>query len=264
MYCPHCGTDAAEAKFCPECGADLNAVRAAKDAAGPAAPPGPGGPGGDGAPPPARPATGPSRGPSARLLWIVVAVVAAAVVGVVLLTQLGAGDADDGATTAHEDAGNGAVTAVEADTSGGYAELVERANGLFDQGDTLFQQSQIDQGAQYFAAAAAVYAAAWEKKPGDPNVGTDWATALFYSGDMQGAVERIEVVLQKDPEFQTAWFNKGNYLAHLARMSEQMGVAKDAKRQYEQARQAYVKAAALDPASEVGKEADRRLQDLPD
>ncbi len=197
------------------------------------------------------------RGPSAALLWVVVGVIAAVVVAVVA-TQLTGGSSESAAPD------GGSTTAVEADTSGSYDELVQRANGLFDQGDALFQQNQIDQGAAYFAAAAKVYEAAWKKQPGDPNVGTDWATALFYSGDIEGAIRQIEVVLKKDPEFQTAWFNKGNYLAHEARITEQMGDAKEAKRLFREARQAYLKAVALDPASEVGKEADRRVKALED
>ena len=42
-----------------------------------------------------------------------------------------------------------------------------------------------------------------------------------------------------------------------------MDQKKDAKELYAQARQAYLKAIALDPESEVGKEADARLEDIP-
>lgn len=274
MYCPDCGTNAGEAKFCPECGADLVAYREARAAGAGAGKAADGGGASDTRPsdagvsgakagksagakganaaagslgPQAR--TEPASGPSARLIWILVAVVAAVVVGVVLFTQYGMDGESDGGT-----AGNG----------GSYEELVAQANALFDEGDALFNQNEIDQGAQKFASAAQLYEQAWTMQPGDPNVGTDWATSLFYSGDIQGAIKRIELVLKDDPEFQTAWFNKGNYLTHEARISEQMGTAGDAKKLYEKARQAYVKAIALDPKSEVGKEADSRLQDLPD
>lgn len=260
MYCPQCGSDAGAAKFCPECGTDLSAVRgavrsskggvkgAAKAATGAA----------KGVA--AVPSSPPRRGPSVALIWGVVGVIAAVVVAVVVI-QFAGGSSEGGSPNGGS---GGTVTAVEADTSGSYDELVQRANGLFDQGDALFQQNRIDEGARYFAAAATVYAAAWKKQPGDPNVGTDWATALFYSGDIEGAVKQVDVVLEKDPKFQTAWFNKGNFLAHEARITEQMGDAKKAKRLFAEARQAYLKAVALDPQSEVGKEADRRVKALED
>jgi hypothetical protein len=258
MYCPDCGSEAGEAKFCPECGADLSAVRGAVRGAK-------GGPKGGGKKAGAtlgpQPRPEPSRGPSAALLWGGIAVVAAIVVVLVLVFS---GDsADNTAATGDGGGGTGTTTPIEADTSGSYSELVDRANGLYDQGDALFKQNQIEQGAAYFAAAAKIYQAAWKKQPGDPNVGTDWATALFYSGDIEGAVKQIDVILTKDPEFQTGWFNKGNYLAHEARITEQTGDAKAAKKLYEEARQAYLRAVAIDPASDVGKEADKRLKDIP-
>lgn len=248
MYCPECGTDAGKAKFCPECGADLRAFRQAKAAGDGAAR------GKDDA---GRPE--PSRGPSARLLWIVVAVVAAVVAGVVLFTQLGGGGGEAQTT------GSGPASAapVAADLSGSYEQLVERANGLYDQGKALFDQDQIDQGAEYFAAAAKVYEAAWTKQPGDPAVGTDWAVALFYSGDIEGAVDRVEVVLKEQPKFQKGWLNKGIFLTHLARVAEQMQRTKEAARLYDQARQAFVKAVAIDSGSDAGKAADAALADLP-
>jgi Tetratricopeptide repeat len=250
MYCPECGSDAGDAKFCPECGTDLSGVRAARGGKG-------AGNGGkaaaNGAKAAAKPGTlGPQarqeqrRGPSAAVLWIGIAVIAVVVVALVVMLSGG----DNNGTTS-------------TDTSGSYSDLVARANDLYDQGDTAFQSDDIEGGSKLFAQAAQLYAAAWKKQPGDPNVGTDYATALFYSGDIQGAVKQIEVVLKANPEFQTAWFNKGNYLAHEARITEQMGDAKAAKKLYAQARQAYLKAVALDPKSEVGKEADARLLDLP-
>jgi len=59
------------------------------------------------------------------------------------------------------------VTPVSADTSGSYRELVTRANDLFDQGVTEMPDGiPNQQGAEYFAAAAKVYEAAWAKQAG--------------------------------------------------------------------------------------------------
>jgi len=244
MYCPECGTDAGEAKFCPECGVDLAAFRKAKAAPG---------------------ATSRSevpRGPSEALLWIIVAVVAAVVTGVVLYTQLG-DDSGAGETTQHGGTPAATPAPVEPDLSGSYDELVQRANDLYDQGKQLFDQNQIDQGAAYFAAAATVYEAAWKKQAGDPAVGTDWAVALFYSGDIDGAIKRVETVLAKEPEFQKAWLNKGIFLTHLARMGAQMEGSEESEKLYDEARQAFVKAVAIDPSSDAGKSADAFLAELP-
>lgn len=251
MYCPECGTEAGEAKYCPECGADLSAVRGAVRGAKRAPMGGAAGKGTTGTGDQAAASLGaqltPKRGPSAALLWGGIAVVVAIVVALVLVYS----------------GGSSTTTTGGADTSGSYSDLVSRANELYDQGDAAFQGNDIEKGAQLFAEAAQLYKAAWEKQPGDPNVGTDYATALFYSGDFDGAVKQIDVVLKADPEFQTGWFNKGNYLAHEARLAERMKRTKDAKKLYAQARQAYLKAVALDPKSDVGKEADARLKDLP-
>jgi hypothetical protein len=274
MYCPECGNEAGEAKFCPECGADLGAVRGALK--GKAAAKGPGskagrgrqgaaaaggkGGAGSGGPAGRKAAPAPSGGLSPRVLWAIIAVVAIAVVVAVALTA-GGGD-EPTADAGSGDTPTAAATPVPADLSGGYRELVQRAHDLYDQGDALIQAGDFEQGVEYFAAAAQVYEAAWAKEPGDPSVGTDWATSLFYSGDFDGAVAQVEVVLEESPDFQPAWFNLGNYLQHQARMAEGSGDAAEAERLYEAAREAYEKAAEIDPASETGVEAAARAAEL--
>jgi hypothetical protein len=262
MFCPECGSETGDAKFCPECGADLAVVREAMkgrpagrkttgsvtNAKG----------GGKGAPREAAAPKTRSKGPSPALLWgIVGAVVVVVVVAVMLLTG---NDSTGGGGTP---AASASATPVAVDTSGSYQELVTRGNDLYDQGDTYFQSGQIDQGAQYFQAAAVAYMAAWKKKPGDPGVGTDLATALFYSGNTDGALKQIDSVLKANPDFQTAWYNKGNFLSHSARFAEQSGDKKQRDKLYAQAREAYTKAVAIDPSSDVGKQADTALQQLP-
>jgi hypothetical protein len=275
MYCPECGHDAANAKYCPECGADLGALRgalkAAKSAgkgAGSGAPvPGATGKGGAqragagrGADAPA-----PSGGLSPRIVWAAIAVIAVAiVVGVAILggdEQTTAGPSS-GAPQSGDGMSSGGATPVEADTTGSYRELVSRAHDLYDEGDRLFAAQDIEQGAQYFAAAAKVYAAAWEKQPGDPNVGTDWATSLFYSGDFDGAIKQVNVVLKKDPDFQAGWFNLGNYLTHQGRMAEAGGDPQEVERLYSKAAEAYTKAALIDPGSATGVEAAARAAEF--
>jgi len=268
MYCPECGHEAGEANFCPECGADLGAVRGAlkKKAAtrkgapakagggtGAADASGTGGGAGRAAVPP------PAGRFSPRVLWAVIAVVAVAVVAVVALTS-GGGESATGSE--HGETPAGGATPVAVDLTGSYRELVQRGHDLYDRGDELIRAQDFEQGVEYFAAAAQLYEAAWAKEPGDPNVGTDWATSLFYSGDFDGAVQRVMVVLKDDPEFQPAWFNLGNYLEHQARMAEQSEQPDEAARLYDEARDAYAKAAAIDPESETGVAAAARAAEL--
>jgi len=113
-----------------------------------------------------------------------------------------------------------------ADTNGTYQQLVERANGLYADGAAKSRDGKTGQAADCFAAAG-VYAAAW-KKPGDPNVGTDWAMSLFRSGDIDGAVARLDKVLAANPELQAGHYDLGDYLEHRARHLEEEGDSRGA------------------------------------
>lgn len=252
MYCPECGNDAGDANFCPSCGNDLKGVRRGKG--GPKA--------GAGAPAKQASSGAASSGISPAIIWGGFAVVAVVVVLVVLLAGNVVGG-DEGSAATGESPAAAPAEPVEADTSGSYRELVQRANGLYDQGDKAFQEQNFEQGSNYFRAAAQVYAAAWKKEAGDPNVGTDWAVSMFYSGDTEGAIKQADAVLVKNPKFQPAWLNVGNFYAHTARFAEQSGDQKAADKAYDKAREAYTRAVAIDPQSDVGKTADQALQALP-
>ena len=265
-FCPNCGTQAGEAKFCPECGTDLSAVRRALQGeqspeadsparavrttggrrragggAGPAQPSGPR--------PPA--AAVRSRGLSP---WILLggAAVAVAIILVVVLLGLRSGSSSVSSSTSTP---SQSATPVAADTTGTYAQLVARANDLYDKGSTAFGSSQFAQSAAYFGAAATIYQTAWNKKAGDPNVGTDWATSVFYSGDISGAMSIVEMVLAKNPTFQPALLNKGNFLAHQSQLADQAGKTADAAKFKTQAKAAYQQATSVDPTSKWGKQA---------
>ena len=140
-----------------------------------------------------------------------VATLAAVVVIAVFAFAQTPSDAADGSQSGGQTTGS-----IAADTSGSYAELVQRANGIYDKGAQAFQDNDQEAGAQHFAAAAKVYRAAWKQQATDPNVGTDYATSLFYSGDTDGALKQVKVVLAKSPDFQTAHLNKGVYLETAA------------------------------------------------
>ncbi len=194
------------------------------------------------------------------MIWGGFGIAAVVVILIVVFVTTGGGGEPTGAAPT---GGTQSVQPVAADTSGSYGELVERGNGLYDQGAAAFESQQYDQGAAYFAAAAKVYAAAWKQQSTDPGVGTDFATSLFYSGRIEPAIEQVEQVLTQTPTFQTGWFNKGNYLAEKARLAEQDGSAKVAKAAYADARVAYEKAVALGAESASGQQAQQRLDALP-
>jgi tetratricopeptide (TPR) repeat protein len=184
-----------------------------------------------------------------------------AVVVVVIVVMVSGGFGGSGTATDAGSQSDAPATSVAADTSGNYRELVTRANDLYDQGAAEMPDGiPNQQGAEYFAAAAKVYEAAWAKQPGDPNVGTDWAIALFYSGDVNGAVKQVNVVLKADPRFQPGLFNKGIFLSHASRLAQDEA---QAQKYIDQARAALTEAVAVDPSSEVGKQADSALKGLP-
>jgi tetratricopeptide (TPR) repeat protein len=199
---------------------------------------------------------------SPAVAWGVLgAVVVVAIVVVVLVAGGSGGDSGAGAPSA---AAPQPLQSVPADTSGSYSELVQRANGIYDQGAAQLQSEQWTQASAFFQAAAKVYAAAWKQQSTDPSVGTDFATSLFYGGRIAAAIEQVDEVLAQSPEFQTAWFNKGNYLAEQARTAAEAGQDKAAAEAYAAARVAYQKAVDLDPASSSGQSAKAQLDQLPE
>jgi predicted negative regulator of RcsB-dependent stress response len=276
--CETCGSDVpAGAKFCPDCGEARDAGSVASEAT---RKPGAAGGrrtgtrgrgGGTGraqqrrqAPPrreePApRAAAADTRTFSPAVIWGGFGLLAVIIVLIVVFAVNGGGDSTSAAAP---DAAQ-SVQPVSADTSGSYDQLVERANGLYDEGSAAFGSEQWDQGAEYFAAAAEVYAAAWKKKATDPNVGTDFATSLFYSGAIDAAIAQVEKVLAQSPGFQTGWFNLGNYWNEQARHAEQDGDAKAAEAAYDEARTAFEKAVSLGEGTPSGQQAQARLDELP-
>ena len=281
--CASCGAEVPEgARFCPECGAPAGAAGDTRTGADAGSATGSGGgrrtgtrgrsagagqqrrqqpreqrsAGKSGAQ--AAAASGPGR-VSPLVAWgALAAVVVIAIVVVVFVVN-----GHNGGSGSASSAGSASVQPVAADTSGSYSELVQRANGLYDQGSAKFDAKQYAQGAEYFLAASRVYAAAWKQKAGDPSVGTDFATSLLYAGETDAAIAQVDKVLSQSPSFQTAWFNKGNYLAEKAKQAGQAGDTKTAKTAYAGARAAYQKAISLDPASSSGQEAKQRLDKLP-
>ena len=184
----------------------------------------------------------------------------AAVVVVLVIVGLGGGGSGGGSGAAPS--GGSSVPAVAADTTGSYSELVTRANGLYDQGSAAFQNNDAAGGRTYFAAAAKVYAAAWKKQSDDPNVGTDFATALFYSGQTDKAIAQVDRVLEADPEFQTAHLNRGIFLKTAAQDATDAGDSAQAEKLLADAKASFEKAVSIDAGSDPGQRAAQELEQL--
>jgi len=89
-------------------------------------------------------------------------------------------------------------------------------------------------------------------------VGTDYAVALFYSGDIDAALKRIDVVLAGNASFQPSLYNKGIFMFHKSQMA-----TGDAKLKLEsQARRVLRAAIAIDPSGTVGKNAAAMLSNI--
>ena len=260
MYCPECGNDAGDAKFCPECGANLAGV---KDALGgkPAEPRRQGRRPGWRRRSPRRPPRPAARSASRRPSSGAASALSPSSSSSSSSWSPAASAAPAPAATPTS-ASSGAVRPSPPTRAAATSELVARANDLYDTGDKEFQNQNFDQGGAYFAAAAKVYAAAWKKQATDPGVGTDYAVALFYSGDIPGALKQIDAVLKANPDFQKAWLNKGIFISHEGQLAKQQGDTKTANKYFDEARQALTKAVALDPKSDAGKQADSFLSAL--
>jgi tetratricopeptide (TPR) repeat protein len=266
MYCPECGHDAGDAKYCPECGVDLAGLKGAlkgrtagergagKGDEGRAA-------GGHGEPVAASAEKPSARGLSPAVIWGIFGALAVVAIIIIIVVSWGSGGGESATGTP---SGNASAQPVQGVTTGSYGDLVQKGNAFYDKGDAAFQSQDFEQGSAYFQAAAMTYAAAWKKRHTDPSLGTDFATSLFYSGNIDAALKQIDVVIKAYPDFQPAWFNLGNYLSHKGAFAKRQGDQKAVQRSYAQAARAYTRAVALDPSSEVGKEADARLQKLPE
>ena len=284
--CPECGAETGDAKFCPECGHRLSDAPPAPPARGkrqgsPRAPRAQAAPAAESASGKSRqdrrraerqaahreasraaaPARAAGGGPKSSTWLIWGGFAAAAVVIVILVVALSNGSGGGGTST-QTTAAVTPVATVPADTSGSYAELVARANDLYDQGGAAFSNNDGASGQKYFAAAAKVYAAAWKKQADDPNVGTDYATALFYSGDTENALTQVDVVIKKNPEFQTAHLNKGIFLQTASQDAKDAGDTATADELLADARASFEKTISLGADTEQGKNAATQLEQL--
>ena len=144
------------------------------------------------------------------------------------------------------------------DTGVAYVDLVTEANTLYDRGAAVLESDR-EAAKQYFLDAADAYESAWKMSQSDPAVGTDYATALYFSGDIDGSIAQGEVAIKAFPDFQNAFFDLGvSYHAKANSVS-----APEERESYlDAARDAYRRAKSIDPWSDTGKAAAQALKKL--
>lgn len=101
-----------------------------------------------------------------------------------------------------------------------YTVLVSQGNTYFDWALEVQQASQTGADRPMWLSAAVYYGRAVSVQPGDPNVATDYAVSLFYSGDVQSAIGVIEPVLMENPEFAVAFYNAGIFYNAAGRSAD--------------------------------------------
>lgn len=137
-----------------------------------------------------------------------------------------------------------------------YTALVNLGNTYLDWGGELRQAGQASQAntatvaasVPLFEGAKNAYTTALEVKPGDKAVEGDLAIALFYTGDVNGAIVLAEKVIKKDPKFSAVWFNLGNFYATAG--------------QNDQALKAYQEYLKLEPQGELATAAQQNITQL--
>ena len=153
------------------------------------------------------------------LIFVVVAFVVSLVPALFLGNNAGTQDASGASETgaALEQIANDHLPAVTSYTGvlssepTSYTALVGLGNTYFDWGSQIQQAIGASTGNDLpmWLSAATLYNQALTVQPGDPNVATDFAIALFYSGQTDRAIEVIEQVQVESPEFGPAYFNAG-------------------------------------------------------
>jgi len=84
----------------------------------------------------------------------------------------------------------------------------------------LVQLANMEYDAQKFDKAAGFYARALALDPTNPDVRTDYATALHRGGRDLDALKQLNIVLHERPEFHAALFNRGVVLRAIGRRTD--------------------------------------------
>lgn len=91
--------------------------------------------------------------------------------------------------------------------------LVQLGNDYFDLANAEANAKKTVMAEGNFRLAAEEYGRYLKLKPKDANARTDRAIALFYAGNVQGAIAEAQTVLKADPSHDKAMFNLGIFYA---------------------------------------------------
>jgi|SRR5271165_286602 len=89
------------------------------------------------------------------------------------------------------------------------APLLEKLKGDPNNSDLLIQVANIYQATHQFKEAAGYYDKALQVDPKKVPIRTQMATCLYYSGDVDGAINQLQQALQYDPKDANSLFNLG-------------------------------------------------------
>lgn len=150
------------------------------------------------------------------------------------------------------------ATSPAANPGGNQSALGERMRAALGADDAAVPREQLERDpalmareadrlfvARRYPEAIALYRRLLELDPTDSDASNDLGLALHYSGDTDAALSILQAGAEAAPTFQRIWLSLG-FIAAQAGNGEQ-------------ARTALTRARELDPASEVGSEAQRLL-----
>lgn len=108
--------------------------------------------------------------------------------------------------TVNAGSGTGAVAANSPEASAGLKD--------FNDGASLMQQNKVEEAQKKFASAIKNFEEALKKTPNDYQVLGDLATAYYYSGNADKAIENVKKALEISPNFSPARMNYAIYLGY--------------------------------------------------
>lgn len=136
--------------------------------------------------------------------------------------------------------------------------MVSLASTYMDWGFALMQSGDANgqtDGMAKIASSVSIWEKAYAANPTSKEIGGDYATALYYSGQTDKAVELARKVLKDNPKYATVWYNLGMYLAETdaaeAIKAFENAVKFDTDGQYKQSAQTNIDALKAQPTEKT-------------
>jgi tetratricopeptide (TPR) repeat protein len=117
------------------------------------------------------------------------------------------------------------------------AARISLGNTYFDWGSYLaFQRKETSEAVEKFNQAIVHYSKALEEKPDDPNVRTDMAVALYYTGRSDEAINELKKVMEKHPDHEPSFFNYAFMLERTGKKEEAVKAWEDFLKRFPQSK----------------------------